>query len=51
MWKRVAIWMLRLFVGGVFVLSGFVKMIDLWGFVFKIEEYLGVWGMCLWLRC
>ena len=45
MWKRVAIWMLRLFVGGVFVLSGFVKMIDLWGFVFKIEEYLGVWGM------
>ena len=37
------IWMLRLLVGGVFILSGFAKMADLWGFVFKIEEYLAVW--------
>lgn len=44
-WKRIAIWALRLVVGGVFVMSGLVKMIDLWGFVFKIEEYLAVWQM------
>lgn len=34
---------LRLVVGAVFVMSGFVKMIDLYGFIFKIEEYLAVW--------
>jgi len=27
----------------VFVLSGLTKSIDLWGFIFKIEEYLAVW--------
>lgn len=35
----------RLTVGAVFVLSGFAKADDLWGFVFKIEEYLQVWGI------
>ncbi|MDE5941436.1 MAG: DoxX family protein [Muribaculaceae bacterium] len=44
-WKRAAVWLLRLVIGGVFVMSGFVKMIDPWGFVFKIEEYLAVWEM------
>lgn len=44
-WKRIGVWALRILIGGVFVMSGFVKMIDLWGFVFKIEEYLAVWGM------
>lgn len=41
--NRVVIWMLRLLVGGVFVMSGLTKSIDLWGFLFKLEEYLGVW--------
>ena len=45
MWKRIAVWMLRLCVGAVFIMSGLVKMIDLWGFVFKIEEYLAVWHL------
>lgn len=44
-WKRVTVWMLRLLVGGVFIMSGLVKMIDLWGFVFKIEEYLAIWNL------
>lgn len=45
MWKRIAVWTLRLCVGAVFIMSGLVKMIDLWGFVFKIEEYLAVWHL------
>lgn len=45
LWKRVVVWMLRLAIGGVFIVSGLVKMIDLWGFVFKIEEYLAIWNI------
>lgn len=45
MWGKVAVWSLRLIVGSVFLLSGLVKEIDLWGFVFKLEEYLTVWDM------
>jgi uncharacterized membrane protein YphA (DoxX/SURF4 family) len=41
--KGVAIWALRVLVGGVFVVSGLTKSVDLWGFVFKLEEYLAVW--------
>lgn len=44
-WKRIALWTLRLLIGGAFVVSGFAKLVDLWGFVFKLEEYLAVWGM------
>lgn len=39
------VWLLRIVAGGVFVMSGLVKALDLWGFVFKIEEYLAVWGI------
>ena len=39
----IGVWLARIVVGGVFVLSGFVKSIDLWGFVYKIEEYLLIW--------
>ncbi len=42
-WQIGAIWALRILVGGLFVMSGFVKMADPWGFLFKIEEYLAVW--------
>lgn len=44
-WFPVVVLILRVLVGGLFVMSGIVKGIDLWGFVFKIEDYLGVWGM------
>lgn len=41
----VIVWILRLSLGGVFVLSGITKGIDLWGFIYKIEEYFSVWGI------
>jgi len=39
------VWIFRFGIGATFVVSGLVKAIDLWGFVYKIEEYLSVWGM------
>lgn len=36
--------LLRIILGGVFILSGGAKSIDPWGTVFKIEEYLAAWG-------
>lgn len=44
-WFSAIVWGLRLLIGGLFIMSGLVKGIDLWGFVFKIEDYLGVWNM------
>jgi len=44
-WFPAEVWTLRVLVGVLFVMSGLVKGIDLWGFVFKIDDYLGVWGM------
>lgn len=35
----------RLVVGAVFIVSGCTKMTDLWGFVYKINDYLDVWHM------
>lgn len=35
----------RIVVGATFVMSGFVKSIDLWGFIYKMEEYFAVWGL------
>ena len=40
----VAVWVLRILIGGVFILSGFVKGIDPWGSVIKLTEYFTVWG-------
>ena len=42
-WEAIAVWVLRVAIGATFVMSGFVKMIDLWGFIFKLEEYLAIW--------
>ncbi len=39
------VWIFRLVVGGTYIMSGLTKMLDLWGFVYKIEQYLSVWGM------
>ncbi|MDE5844707.1 MAG: DoxX family protein [Muribaculaceae bacterium] len=33
---------LRLLAGGLFIFSGFVKAVDLWGFIFKIDEYFAI---------
>lgn len=41
------VWLLRIVVGAVFVFSGISKAFDPWGFIFKIEEYLGAWGIDL----
>ncbi|MDE5633243.1 MAG: DoxX family membrane protein, partial [Muribaculaceae bacterium] len=44
-WLKATVWAVRILVGALFVFSGIVKAIDLWGFVFKMEEYLAAWGM------
>ena len=44
LWIICAVWTFRILTGAVFIYSGFVKLIDLWGFIYKIEEYLSVWG-------
>ncbi|MDE6304846.1 MAG: DoxX family protein, partial [Paramuribaculum sp.] len=41
--QRMVVWALRLIVGAVFVVSGLAKTIDIWGFIYKIEDYLTVW--------
>ena len=34
---RIIVWNLRIIVGAVFILSGFAKADDIYGFIFKIE--------------
>lgn len=41
---RTVVVLLRLVVGAAFVFSGFTKGIDPWGTVYKLEEYLRLWG-------
>lgn len=40
---RAAVWTVRTALGAVFIFSGFSKAVDLWGFVYKINEYLAAW--------
>ena len=42
---KALVWTARLLVGAVFIISGLAKSIDLWGFVYKINDYLAVWQM------
>ena len=37
-------WLIRILCGGLFIFSGFVKAIDPWGTIYKVQEYLGVFG-------
>lgn len=39
------VWISRLIVGLTFVVSGWSKSIDPWGFIYKVEEYYNVWGL------
>lgn len=39
------LWLCRIIAGGAFVVSGWSKSIDPWGFIYKIEDYLAVWQM------
>lgn len=34
-----AVWLARLIAGATFVVSGWAKAIDPWGFIIKVEEY------------
>lgn len=43
----IVVWVLRIGVGAVFMLSGLVKAIDVWGTVFKFEEYFTAWDVTM----
>ena len=43
--RKAIVWLFRLLVGATFIISGITKMIDVWGFIYKIEQYLAVWDM------
>ena len=44
---RLTVWLCRIIVGATFIISGWAKSVDPWGFVYKIEEYLNVWSLSL----
>ncbi len=44
-WVGLTVWLFRLIVGATFIISGWSKSIDPWGFIYKIEEYFNVWGL------
>lgn len=39
-----SVWCCRVVAGGAFAVAGWAKAIDPWGFLYKITEYLTVWG-------
>lgn len=43
--RPVWVWLLRIAVGLTFVVSGLAKSIDIWGTVYKFDEYFNVWGI------
>ena len=44
---KIITWLLRILAGSLFIFSGFVKAIDPWGTIFKIEDYLAAFGLPL----
>lgn len=42
--RLAAVWACRIIAGATFIISGWAKAIDPWGFVIKTGEYLNVWG-------
>ena len=43
--RRTLVWAARIIVGFTFIISGWAKSIDPWGFLIKVNEYLTVWGL------
>lgn len=43
--RRTLVWISRIIVGFTFIISGWAKSIDPWGFLIKVNEYLTVWGL------
>ncbi len=39
------VWVARVLLGVTFIVSGWAKCVDPWGFVYKLEDYLSVWGL------
>lgn len=54
LWKRyhllfgILTWIVRLVIGGLFVFSGMVKGIDVWGTLFKFHDYFAALGITVW---
>lgn len=44
-WRVGLVIAFRIIVGAVFLFSGFSKAVDTWGFMYKIQEYLQIWGL------
>lgn len=44
-WRVALVTTMRIITGSTFLFSGFAKAVDPWGFMYKIQEYLEVWGM------
>ena len=42
-----AVWAARIAVGVTFIISGWAKAIDPWGFLLKVNEYIAAWGYVL----
>lgn len=42
--RRMLVLLCRVVVGGTFIISGWAKAIDPWGFVLKLYDYAAVWG-------
>lgn len=43
----ILVWTLRVLIGIIFIFSGWVKAVDIWGGTYKIAEYLNVWHITL----
>jgi uncharacterized membrane protein YphA (DoxX/SURF4 family) len=43
--RLIATWICRLLVGATFIISGWSKAIDTWGFMFKIQDYFTAWNV------